>query len=317
MTRSAGRRTLAFGVLPLVFLAAAALPGPLLGDRLPDPLASHWTLDGTVDGTVSRDALWIGACGAWLLAWAVVLLRLRGRATRLPEAVPVLAGGGFVAGLASALALANLDAPSAGDAGMPSPALVFAPVALGAAAGLAAWWAERGRAWSTQAPPVPGPGLPQAATTPVVWVGAASGRELHVAGAGIAAVVAGIAVATGIWGLLLVAAIAGLASFALGSVQVVAGPRGLVVRVSPFGLPVKTIRAADIASAEAAHIRPERWGGYGWRFSGTGASAVVLRRGPGLVVHGRDGRRFAVTVDDPEAGAAVLNTAARGAFIPA
>ncbi len=317
MTRSAGRRTLAFGVLPLLLLVAAALPGPLLGPRLPDPLASHWTLDGDVDGTISRGVLWIGACSVWLLAWAVVLLRLRGRATRLPEAVPVLAGGGFVAGLAFALALANLDAPSAQDAGMPSPALVLAPVAFAAAAGFAAWWAERGREWSTQAPPAPGPGLTHGASTPVVWVGAASGRVLHVAGAAIAALVAGIAVVTGIWGVLVVAVVAGLTSFALGSVQVVAGPRGLVVRVSPFGLPVKTIAAADIASAEAAHIRPERWGGYGWRFSGTGASAVVLRRGPGLVVHGRDGRRFAVTVDDPEAGAAVLNTAARGAFVEA
>lgn len=312
MTRSAGRRTLAFGVLPLLLLAAAALPGPLLGDRLPDPLASHWTLDGGVDGTLSRDVLWMGACGAWLLAWAVVSLRLRGRATRLPEAVPVLAGGGFVAGLAFALAIANLDAPSAQDAETPSVALVLAPVAFGAAAGLAAWWAERGRAWSTPAPPAPGPALADAATTPVVWVGAASGRVMHVTGAAIAAVVAGIAVVTGIWGVLVVAVVAGLTSFALGSVQVVAGPRGLVVRVSPFGLPVRTIAAAEIVSAEAAHIRPERWGGYGWRFSGTGASAVVLRRGPGLVVHGTDGRRFAVTVDDPETGVAVLNAIASG-----
>jgi hypothetical protein len=40
---------------------------------------------------------------------------------------------------------------------------------------------------------------------------------------------------------------------------------------------------------------------------GPGRSAVVVRRGPGLVLDLRDGPRFAVTVDEPAPAAGLIN----------
>jgi hypothetical protein len=68
----------------------------------------------------------------------------------------------------------------------------------------------------------------------------------------------------------------------------------------------KRIPVERIAHAEATGIEPLRWGGWGYRLIKHG-SAIVLRRGPGLRVDLVDGRVFAVTVDDPEPAAALLN----------
>ena len=70
---------------------------------------------------------------------------------------------------------------------------------------------------------------------------------------------------------------------------------------SLFGEP----RLVRIAGVEVAEIDPLEWGGWGYRVT-PGRSALVLRRGPGLVIHQSDGRRFAVTLDDPRTPAALL-----------
>ncbi|BAL87514.1 hypothetical protein AMIS_22940 [Actinoplanes missouriensis 431] len=94
-------------------------------------------------------------------------------------------------------------------------------------------------------------------------------------------------------------------AFALGRVRVTADRRGLRV-VTGVGVTVKHVALADIVSAEAAEINPMEWGGWGYRVM-PGRSALVLRGGPGLVVNLHDGRRFAVTLDDPRTPAALLN----------
>lgn len=48
-------------------------------------------------------------------------------------------------------------------------------------------------------------------------------------------------------------------------------------------------------------------GGWGYRLSGLGTT-VMLRRGECLVIRPRQGAEFAVSVDDAERGAALLNT---------
>ncbi len=313
MTGYDSRRAFAFGVLPLLLLAGAALPVPLLGDRLPGDVATHWNLDGEVDGTTSRTALWLVPTVALALAAAVLAARLRGRVTRLPEAVPVLAGGAFAVAVSLICVLSSVDAARAADVAQPSLLLVLAPVAAGALGGAAGWWAERGRPWQPVGTPVPAPG-PAIEARPgeqVVWSGHGSGPVVLVAGALAAALVAGIALTTGLWPLLLVAAAVGLAAAAVGSVHVVAGPRGLDVRLGPLGLLRRTVPAGDIASAEPTEIRAREWGGYGWRVLPGGRSALVLRGGPGLLVHLRDGRRLAITVDDPASAAAVVNASVR------
>jgi hypothetical protein len=87
-------------------------------------------------------------------------------------------------------------------------------------------------------------------------------------------------------------------------VEAAVSPTGLTVRLGPIR--VRRIPLDKIVRAEATHIEPMRWGGWGWRVI-PDASAIVLRRGDGLVVHYPGGRRFAVTVDDAATGAGLLN----------
>lgn len=62
----------------------------------------------------------------------------------------------------------------------------------------------------------------------------------------------------------------------------------------------------QIRQATAEDIRPLAWGGWGYRIK-PGRRALVLRAGPGLVLDLRNGNRFAVTVDNPEDPAALIN----------
>lgn len=88
--------------------------------------------------------------------------------------------------------------------------------------------------------------------------------------------------------------------------------RGLRV-VSVFGIPMKRIPLDRVEVVEATDIRPMDWGGWGYRIM-PGRSAVVLRSGPGLVVTSTTGKQFAITIDDPEEPAALLQAlAARAA----
>ena len=57
-------------------------------------------------------------------------------------------------------------------------------------------------------------------------------------------------------------------------------------------------------------VEPTEWGGWGYRWiPWARASAAVVRRGPGIALVLRDGRRFAVTVDDAVAGARATSAA--------
>ena len=76
------------------------------------------------------------------------------------------------------------------------------------------------------------------------------------------------------------------------------------------------IAVEDIESASVVDIRPMEWGGWGYRGSLKlmQRAAVVHRAGPGIRVDLRNGKVFAVTIDDPETAVAVLN--AEAARIP-
>lgn len=89
--------------------------------------------------------------------------------------------------------------------------------------------------------------------------------------------------------------------------------RGLRV-VSLFGIPLKRIALAQVAVVEATEIRPMDWGGWGYRVM-PGRSAVVLRSGPGLVVTTAADKQFAITIDDPEQPAALLQALAARARV--
>ncbi|WP_104177148.1 hypothetical protein [Cryobacterium sp. Y50] len=89
--------------------------------------------------------------------------------------------------------------------------------------------------------------------------------------------------------------------------RVTADWRGLRVVSAIFRIPLKRIRLDAIDAVEAAELRPTEWGGWGYRIM-PGRSAVILRKGPGLIVTTRNEKQFAISLDDPETPAALLAT---------
>lgn len=89
--------------------------------------------------------------------------------------------------------------------------------------------------------------------------------------------------------------------------------RGLLVTLPLlFGMRVKSIPLSRVETVSADHdLRPAQWGGWGYRVM-PGRSAIVLRRGPALVIGTTADKYFAVTLDDPETPAVLLATLTAG-----
>jgi len=92
----------------------------------------------------------------------------------------------------------------------------------------------------------------------------------------------------------------------------------LEVRCGHIGVPRRRIPLAHVAGAEfAPHVNPRQWGGWGYRWRPEKGTAVVVRRGEGVVLQLWDGHTFTITVDDAESAVRVirarLRTGAAGA----
>ncbi|MEV0372090.1 hypothetical protein AB0I10_20045 [Streptomyces sp. NPDC050636] len=76
----------------------------------------------------------------------------------------------------------------------------------------------------------------------------------------------------------------------------------LEVRCGHIGVPRRRIPLDSVVGADfAPRVTPRHWGGWGYRWRPEQGTAVVVRRGEGLVLQLGDGRTFTVTVDDAEA----------------
>ncbi|MFI0238764.1 hypothetical protein [Streptomyces sp. NPDC016845] len=83
----------------------------------------------------------------------------------------------------------------------------------------------------------------------------------------------------------------------------------LEVRCGHVGLPRRKIPLAHVVDADfAPSVTPRQWGGWGYRWRPEIGTAVVVRRGEGLVLILGDGRRFTVTVDDAESAVRHIRT---------
>lgn len=183
---------------------------------------------------------------------------------------------------------------------------------LAAVAGVVAWRLSP-RTTSAAHTATPALNLPEGER--LVWFSRAANPWLRllaaVAGAIAAAALAvpgvGLANPAWLWPVCAVCAVTALAGTLFSSVQAKVSEAGLEVSFGPFGWPARRWSPAAIESARAEHRLPSQVGGWGYRLSGLG-TPVMLRAGDCLVVRPR-GRRtdFAVSVDDAERGAALLN----------
>ncbi|MEV5431670.1 hypothetical protein [Streptomyces sp. NPDC052701] len=81
----------------------------------------------------------------------------------------------------------------------------------------------------------------------------------------------------------------------------------LEVRCGHMGVPRRRIPLSQVAGAEyASHVTPRHWGGWGYRWRPEKGTAVVVRRGEGVVLQMWDGHTFTITVDDAEAAVRVI-----------
>ncbi|MFI5618778.1 hypothetical protein [Streptomyces sp. NPDC051567] len=154
-----------------------------------------------------------------------------------------------------------------------------------------------------------------------LWTGRASNRaQWLLAAAGVACLVLGIEIAvdyawtSGVLALLMAVVgclAAGLlilyGTLAFVHVAVRVDAEAVDVRCGHMGLPRRTIRMAEVTSAEfLPRITPQQWGGWGYRWRPDKGTAVIVRRGEGLELRLGDGKLFTVTVDDAENAVRVI-----------
>ncbi|MGA5275832.1 DUF1648 domain-containing protein [Streptomyces cellulosae] len=305
----------AWGAGVLALLVAFPL---VARDRLPNRLATHWGTGGDPDSSMPFWAATAFPALLWLALTVASLLTLwRARRHSGGVAGPSWAGvtlgftGVTLLGAQASIVRANLDRTEWRDAG---PVTVWVVVTLVGAIAVAAVALLIGRRARATVPPVAGPALEIPEGQRFVWLSRVSNRWLHLmaAACGIVSVGATVAVMGGLAGLHTVwsaatFALATLALLASSSVQARVTEKGLEVAFGPLGWPARRWPADTIASAWAEHRTAGQVGGWGYRLSGLGTT-VMLRGGECLVIRTVKGKDFAVSVDDAERGAALLNS---------
>ncbi|MGW5640523.1 hypothetical protein [Streptomyces sp. NPDC003832] len=87
----------------------------------------------------------------------------------------------------------------------------------------------------------------------------------------------------------------------------------LEVRCGHMGVPRRRIPLSQVVGAEfVPMVTPRHWGGWGYRWRPEKGTAVVVRRGEGVVLRLWDGHTFTVTVDDAEAAVRVIRARLTG-----
>ncbi|MGW0629071.1 hypothetical protein [Streptomyces sp. NPDC002758] len=81
----------------------------------------------------------------------------------------------------------------------------------------------------------------------------------------------------------------------------------LEVRCGHIGVPRRRIPLNQVVGAEfAPQVNPRNWGGWGYRWRPEKGTAVVVRKGEGVVLRLWDGHTFTITVDNAESAVRVI-----------
>lgn len=288
-------------VLTAVPLAAVAVA--LAWADLPDPVPTHWNASGSVDGTTG------------MVPFIVINLVVAGGAAlvaagfaRTERPRYGVAASAFVAYLVGSIAVLTAvrasGAATAQEVKLPWTG-VMVVVAAGLLGSALCWllWPKPGPVRAAEGPADHLPRLELGDNERVVYVAEVRSRGFALLAVGSALIGLVVAVTADllIAGALLAVTVAG-ALLQRATVRIDAG--GLRVDFGP-GVRVR-VPLADIRQATSQELRPMEWGGWGHRVLPK-RRAVILRSGPGLVLHLADDSRFAVTMDDPDQAAAVLN----------
>ncbi|MFE7093000.1 DUF1648 domain-containing protein [Streptomyces erythrochromogenes] len=301
-----------------VFALLAALP-LATSSRLPERVATHWG-GAAPDGSMPVWAASAFPALIWAaLALGTVVLMRRTQAPAPSWAWATLAFTGFfMAGTQASIVRANLDRADWREAGSVGLGITLT-FAAALAAGVLGWIAgRRGELPSPAAAADAGASMEIPAGQRLVWLSRTTNPWLHLVAAvtGVAALAAALAAAGGLltgmqWAVVTPFALASVLTLAFSSVQARVTEKGLEVAFGPLGWPARRWAPQDIESSRVESRTAAQVGGWGYRLSGLGTT-VMLRAGECLVIHPRKGAEFAVSVDDAERGAALLNTLSAG-----
>jgi Domain of unknown function (DUF1648) len=315
--RSAVRRRTAGWVtaVGLAVVVAAVAVARSWRAQLPDPVASHWGVDGTADGFSSLDgilAVLLGVGIAVVLGFgAGTLLLGQSAVTRRIGAAATIWSALFL----SLLALGTLyiqrglaDARDVGGIGTVLLVAIVGSLLAAVAVGVLVPGDPRLPTSDAVAPDAPRATL--AAGERTTWTARADAGPA--VGVGVAAVVVLLAlvVVTRFWALLVVVGLLAILIAAVFRWVVRVDSTGLTVR-SAIGWPRVRVPLDEVVRADVIRVRPLRdFGGWGLRVGRGGRVGVVLRSGAAMLVQRTGGRSVAVTVDGAATAAGVLNALA-------
>ncbi|MET8765583.1 DUF1648 domain-containing protein [Streptomyces sp. NPDC004658] len=299
------------GSAAAVTAVLAGLPWAAYG-RLPDRLATHWVGVAPDDSMPLWAASLFPAC-VWLVITLAVSVRWRRSwpAVRPWRALTLAPTATLLVGAQVCVVRANLDRADWHDARLP---FLDVAVSLAAAAIVGALtWRFTSRPTALPATAPPELELPEGER--LVWFSRVANPWLQLLAAvagliavgSVVALAVGLASPAGLWPVCVACAAVSVSGAAFSSVQAKVSEAGLQVSFGPLGWPARRWAPVAIESARAERRLPSQVGGWGYRLSGLGTT-VMLRAGDCLVVRPR-GRRtdFAVSADDAERGAALLN----------
>ncbi|MFH8344022.1 hypothetical protein [Streptomyces sp. NPDC018045] len=302
-------------VLPFLLAIATVIAlYSALRDRIPDPLAVHFTAGGTSDDFADAvDFLVLWAAMPLVFGAVIGVLVLRNEAAGvLRWAIGVGYGmAGLFGCLGVSILLVNADA---GDASAVRLPLGHLGLALGVAvvSGAVGWLCagrDRIRADQVAGPSRVTPPLALAAGETAGWSRTVGSPVLVVLGPGFLAVGVLFGLMSN-WAGAAGFTIACLTCLAFAGVRVTADHRGLTVASPLVPRPRLRIPLDRMAEAGVQQVSPlADFGGWGYRIR-SGRSGIVLRAGEALALRLTNGRVFVVTVDDAATAAALLNALA-------
>ncbi|MFF2793079.1 DUF1648 domain-containing protein [Streptomyces sp. NPDC058049] len=273
-----------------------------------DLLATHWNALGEPDGSHPLWAVVLVPVAIWIVLVASAVFW---RAARRWRGAVLVSCGVLLAGEQVSIVRANLYHADWRDADSVTVGAVVTVVAAGAAGLVGALVSRRPASPLARGQ---GPRMDIPAGERRIWLASTENPWLYllsaVTGVGaLAALLIGLGdLAEPMWLVTVPFLFASVSVLACASVRVRVTERGMDVAFGPLGWPVRRWDAADIEWARAENRTPAQVGGWGYRLSGLGTT-VMLRSGACLVIRAK-GKDFAVSVDDAERGAALLNSLA-------
>lgn len=320
MNRSTRTRILLLITVPALLAAAASIVGMLLTPDLPETLAVHWGVDGSVDRVdglgsfIAIVAALVPGFIAAMVGFSITSLRTGTSQLFVRSVVGMSIWFGVFVSLSIYLSVLSQRGTTDVETLPVSSALVPLLVAFVAAVVAAAIGV-------LVTPKVPvttrlraeALGIELTAGEQAYWSGTARSPRGYIAlpiGSILLIVVVFTVAGIPVWLTAIVSLLLG-SLFTLLSWHVVVDRRGLSV-TGALGFPRFRIPVEDVVAARATTLNAfSEFGGWGVRIGRSGEWGVVVRSGDTIEVERKRGAPFVVTVDDAATGAALLTSLAR------